>query len=339
MTKVTLTNLASLQNEASAINIINTNNDAIEAAIENTLSRDGTTPNQMTAELDMNSQRILNLPQPLTDAEPARLADLEEIIGSTGDGNVLGPASSVGGNIAVFSGTTGKMLADGGASIASKANVTSPTISNPTFTGTVTSGEITATKNGDYARPLVLNNNAATSADFIQFNTAITGGDKFFRVDSLGNLQVIDSGYTQAILNLSNVGVLTASSFLGDGTTLTGVETAAHAAATYSPITRTFNTQTGTTYTLVLADSGKVVLTTSASPVTVTIPPNSSEAFPLLTQIDFLQYGTGKLTLAQGSGVTIQSNLSMKSIAGQYQAATLLKISTNNWVLFGALSA
>ena len=55
------------------------NFEAIEAALENTLSRDGTSPNQMGADLDMNSNRIINLPAPLSPTEPARLGDLEAI--------------------------------------------------------------------------------------------------------------------------------------------------------------------------------------------------------------------------------------------------------------------
>lgn len=71
MAKLTLSDLTSLANEASAITTINTNSTAIEAALENTLSRDGTAPNDMDADLDMNSNRILNLPDPLGDQEPA----------------------------------------------------------------------------------------------------------------------------------------------------------------------------------------------------------------------------------------------------------------------------
>jgi hypothetical protein len=52
----------------------NANNDLIEAALENTLSRDGTSPNTMGASLDMNSNRILNLPSPVGNAEAATKA-------------------------------------------------------------------------------------------------------------------------------------------------------------------------------------------------------------------------------------------------------------------------
>ena len=57
MAKLTLQDVASgYQSETT----INENNAAIEAALENTLSRDGTTPNTMGADLDMNSNNILN---------------------------------------------------------------------------------------------------------------------------------------------------------------------------------------------------------------------------------------------------------------------------------------
>jgi hypothetical protein len=55
------------------------NFEAIADALENTLSRDGTTPNEMGANLDMDSNRILNLPEPVASSEPARLAELEAL--------------------------------------------------------------------------------------------------------------------------------------------------------------------------------------------------------------------------------------------------------------------
>src|SRR5258707_9202848 len=76
MTKITLTDLANLQNETTAKNTINANNAAIEAASNNTLSRDGTQPNTMGAALDMNSHQILNLPVPGDPTSPVRLQDV-----------------------------------------------------------------------------------------------------------------------------------------------------------------------------------------------------------------------------------------------------------------------
>jgi hypothetical protein len=55
---------------------LNANLDAIEAALENTLSRDGTSPNQMSAPLDMNSNRVTNLAAPVSGSDAARLTDV-----------------------------------------------------------------------------------------------------------------------------------------------------------------------------------------------------------------------------------------------------------------------
>ncbi len=64
MPKIILDDLTSIQNDPTAVDTINDNSALIEAAFENTLSRDGTSPNQMGADLDMNSHKILNLPAP-----------------------------------------------------------------------------------------------------------------------------------------------------------------------------------------------------------------------------------------------------------------------------------
>lgn len=82
MAKTVLTDLVNLQNETSSVNTINANNAAIETASDNTLSRDGTAPNQMLASLDMNSHSIINLPTPVSNYEPVRLIDVNTINGT-----------------------------------------------------------------------------------------------------------------------------------------------------------------------------------------------------------------------------------------------------------------
>lgn len=72
MAKLTLKTFASAFNSWQNFN---SNNTATATAMENTLSRDGTAPNQMGAVLDMNSNRIINLPAPATDNEPLRRID------------------------------------------------------------------------------------------------------------------------------------------------------------------------------------------------------------------------------------------------------------------------
>lgn len=76
MSKISLTPLVNLQNETTAVTAINANNAVLTAAFDNTLSRDGTSPNQMNAVLDMNTNQIINLPAPSTVNSPARLVDV-----------------------------------------------------------------------------------------------------------------------------------------------------------------------------------------------------------------------------------------------------------------------
>lgn len=74
--KITLNDVGNLIDATTAKNTINANSDVIEAAFDNTLSRDGSNPNQMGADLDMNGKQILNLPNPRSGLSPLRLQDL-----------------------------------------------------------------------------------------------------------------------------------------------------------------------------------------------------------------------------------------------------------------------
>jgi len=89
-------------------------------------------------------------------------------------------------------------------------------------------------------------------------------------------------------------------------------------------------------YTLVLADAGKAVEMNVASANNLTVPPNSSVAFPVGTVIEVVQLGAGQTTIVAGSGVTIRSQGGLR-LAGQYGAASLRKRATDEWVLVGAL--
>lgn len=89
MSKLTLTDLTNLNNPTTAVAAINANNAAIEDIIENTVSRNGAAPNQMQANFDMNSNRILNLPAPQAPNDPVRLQDLQDAL--FGNGNVPAP--------------------------------------------------------------------------------------------------------------------------------------------------------------------------------------------------------------------------------------------------------
>ena len=92
-------------------------------------------------------------------------------------------------------------------------------------------------------------------------------------------------------------------------------------------------------YVLVIGDAGKVVEMNNGSANNLTVPPNSSVAFPTGTVVTVLQTGAGQTTLVAGSGVTINSADSALKIVGQWSAATLVKRATDTWVALGALAA
>lgn len=85
MTKITLNNVADLTNFTTSETTINNNSSTIQTAMDNTLSRDGTAPNQMGANLDMNSNRILNLPVATNTTEPVTLGTFNSLITSVGN--------------------------------------------------------------------------------------------------------------------------------------------------------------------------------------------------------------------------------------------------------------
>ena len=63
MAKLTLTDIGTGYSSTTAMNA---NHALIEAALENTISRDGTSPNSMSGTLDMNGNNILNQGNPIT---------------------------------------------------------------------------------------------------------------------------------------------------------------------------------------------------------------------------------------------------------------------------------
>ena len=94
------------------------------------------------------------------------------------------------------------------------------------------------------------------------------------------------------------------------------------------------NAQSGTTYTLVLADASKVVTATNGSAITVTVPPNSSVAFPIGTKVFISQGGAGSVTIAEGSGVTINAPASAPlEIDEENGSRILVKLASNTWLL------
>ncbi len=100
----------------------------------------------------------------------------------------------------------------------------------------------------------------------------------------------------------------------------------------------TTNRQTAS-YTLVLSDADKLVEMNVATANNLTVPLNSSVAFATGTQILLAQYGAGQTTIVPTSGVTVNSNGGKLKLNVQYSGATLIKIATDEWYLFGDIVA
>lgn len=102
--------------------------------------------------------------------------------------------------------------------------------------------------------------------------------------------------------------------------------------------TLSFNAQTGTTYTLVAADLGKLVTTSNASAVTVTIPPS---VFTAGNQINLQSIGVGLTSFVAGAGVTITStgaSAAAPILRARYSACTIICTASNVFTVVGDLS-
>jgi len=93
-----------------------------------------------------------------------------------------------------------------------------------------------------------------------------------------------------------------------------------------------FNSQTGTAYTLTLSDANKYIKLDNANAITLTIPLDSTVAFPIGTVVTVEQTGAGAVTATAEVGVTINGNVLS---ASQFSILVLIKTATNAWTCVG----
>ena len=234
----------------------------------------------------------------------------------------------------------------------STASSTYAPLASPTFTGTVSASTI--------------NISTADTATTASHYIVETGSDGVIRPKTLANVRT--EIVTQAAVNSASatvLGTVTAGTWNAStisatyidsaiarlaSPALTGTPTAPTAALGTSTTqiattefvesrfdTTTINTQTAS-YGLVLADAGKTIEMNVASANNLTVPLNSSQAFPVGTTIDIIQYGAGQTTIVATGGVTIRSKEGKLKLTGQYSGATLYKRGTDEWVVVGDLT-
>jgi hypothetical protein len=139
------------------------------------------------------------------------------------------------------------------------------------------------------------------------------------------------------ISTITNTGTLTlptsTDTLVGRATT----DTLTNKTLTAPKINLAFNAQTGTTYTLVAADSSKLVTASNASAIVVTIPP---AIFAAGEAINLQQIGAGQVTFAAGAGVTITSTGATSAapkLRTQNSACTIICTTSNTFTVIGDL--
>jgi hypothetical protein len=98
------------------------------------------------------------------------------------------------------------------------------------------------------------------------------------------------------------------------------------------------NTQTGTTYTLVIGDLNDLVTLSNASGITLTVPPS---VFSANDTINIAQFGAGQVTFAQGAGVTINSTgatATAPKLRAQWSTASVICTASNTFLVVGDIA-
>jgi hypothetical protein len=103
------------------------------------------------------------------------------------------------------------------------------------------------------------------------------------------------------------------------------------------------NAQTGTTYTVVLADGlNKLITMDNAASNDLKIPTDASVAFPVGTVLNIFCKGAGTTTVsAVTGGTTTISSAGAVSTAptiATKKAASCIKIAANSWIVVGAIA-
>jgi hypothetical protein len=92
-----------------------------------------------------------------------------------------------------------------------------------------------------------------------------------------------------------------------------------------------------TSYTLGVNDTGKAIVFSSSSSVSLTIPDDSTYEFSIGQTFVVVQNGTGEVSITTEDVADLNSSVATGTVAlnGQYSVATLMKIDADSWVVYG----
>jgi len=249
MSKIVLNPVGNIIDATTAQTTINNNFATIQTAVDNTLSRDGTPPNQMTNLIDMNGQQILNLPPPATAFSPLRLQDLTNFNGA-------GTISTL-----PVGGTTAQVLSKN-----SNANYDVGWANSVTSIGVSTPADLTVT------------NSPVTSTGTIALNWTQTPTGIGSMVRATGPVLVTPNLGTPSAINLANATNMNIGAIGGLGagvSTFLSAPTSANLATALTDETGTGLSVFNTSPTLVTPTLG-VASATTINKVTLTPPATSS---------------------------------------------------------------
>lgn len=154
MTKVTLNSVGSLIDTTTAASTINANSATIQTAFDNTLSRDGSIPNTMLNNIDMNSNQILNLPAPVSGSSPARLVDIVSNPTLVLTIPPIGTSGAVVGLLNTNNTVSGNNTYSGTSAFTGVATLTSPVLNNATFSSPILGTPVSAVLTNATGLPL-----------------------------------------------------------------------------------------------------------------------------------------------------------------------------------------
>ena len=144
---------------------------------------------------------------------------------------------------------------------------------------------------------------------------------------------------TSGVLSLTpadatNGGVVTngTQTIAGDKTFTNAVAGNNTATSTIAGFAATINAQTVATYTLTATDNGKII--TFSNACTVTVPSTLFAGFNCF----LLQAGAGQVTIAGGTGVTVNNRTAFTKTAGKYAIATILGLNNITFISSGDMS-
>jgi hypothetical protein len=152
-------------------------------------------------------------------------------------------------------------------------------------------------------------------------------------VSNYSNVNVSALITTNGLTNYSNVNVI---AYLAGNITVGNIAGSVNG---YSIGYRDVPQITVANLTLIASDAGKHYYGANTNPTTITIPTNANVAFGNGTAISIVNQGTGNITVASDTGVSLY--LAGNSTAGSrvitsYGMATLLKVQVNTWFINGS---